>query len=74
MVDSWRLWSNLVCPPCALCVCDGGGDGRRGCKACTPNSPIMGAGTVEPTEFLTGPFGWLSENMHPLPENAVPGS
>lgn len=29
---------------------------------------------VEATEFLTEPFGWLSENMHPLPENAVPGS
>ncbi|MDN6283304.1 MAG: alpha/beta fold hydrolase [Corynebacterium sp.] len=50
------------------------GSAPDGEKACTPNSPIMGAGTVEPTEFLTGPFGWLSENMHPLPENAVPGS
>lgn len=37
-------------------------------KRCTPNSPIMGAGTVEITEGLTGPFGWLSENARPLAE------
>lgn len=43
-------------------------------KRCTPNSPIMGAGTTGPTEFLTGPFGWLSENMHPIPDDAVAGS
>lgn len=35
-------------------------------KRCTPNSPIMGAGTTEITEGLTGPFGWLSENTRPL--------
>lgn len=29
---------------------------------CTPNSPIMGTGSVEISELLTGPFGWLSEN------------
>lgn len=43
-------------------------------KSCTSNSPIMGSGTVEPTEFLTGPFGWLSENMEQLPDDAVSGS
>lgn len=35
-------------------------------KRCTPNSPIMGGGTTEITEGLTGPFGWLSENARPL--------
>ncbi|MGP9723100.1 lipase family alpha/beta hydrolase [Corynebacterium sp. AOP40-9SA-29] len=35
-------------------------------KRCTPNSPIMGAGTTEITEGLAGPFGWLSENARPL--------
>lgn len=35
-------------------------------RRCTPNSPIMGGGTVEFTEGLTGPFGWLSENTRPL--------
>lgn len=35
-------------------------------KRCTPNSPIMGGGTTEFTEGLTGPFGWLSENARPL--------
>lgn len=35
-------------------------------KRCTPNAPIMGAGTSGPTEGLTEPFGWLSENARPL--------
>lgn len=32
---------------------------------CTPNSPIIGAGTTEITEGLAPALGWLSENARP---------
>lgn len=40
---------------------------------CTPNSPVMGAGTEEPTEGLSGPFGWVSDAAQPLPDQLIPG-
>lgn len=43
-------------------------------RACTPNSPIMGAGTAEITEGLAPALGWLSENARPLPDDAVGSS
>lgn len=36
--------------------------GSAGTPRCTPNSPIMGAGTTEITEGIAPTLGWLSEN------------